>query len=442
VKIITIAGIGHKTPKEERAYYAYDTNLAKSFTLKKHNYTNMLPLLIDNFHENIIPIFTQNAKESQTIVLQDEFEKDFEDIFKPEYLIGDEKDFYSILSLINTLVSENDKYIIDLTHGFRHIPILATISIITHTLNDTSNIEHILFAKEIEAKKNYEIIDLKEYLELANMSYMLETFADNYTVSSKTVFIDEDFQELSDELRILSNHILSNSLQQIFASNAPERTINNIDKISQNKKIATFKNSLEKIKSHLGKIHELRNIDSHSRRLFEFSKLLNERGYLLNAITLLFEAIGFYCLESFKNINDDVKSHIEFCEKRFTLYEQTSQTRTFVKIFDKLNKLKNSYSYLYNPETVNWSKSQIKNTSPKPRTKINAIHEQIRDFLQSKKDIDSFRAFINEVETIRNNLAHGNYGKEIENAKGELSLKIKMYETFCVKDDILGKDKL
>jgi CRISPR-associated DxTHG motif protein len=439
MKIITVAGIGRKTPKEDRAYYEYDKNLAKIFTLKKHRYTNMLPLLIDNFHENIVPIFTQNAKESQIVVLKDEFGKDFEDIFKIEYLIHDEKDFYSILSLINTLTSENDKYIIDLTHGFRHIPILATISIITHTLNDTSNIEHILFAKEIEDKKRYEIIDLREYLQLANMSYMLETFADNYTVSSKIVFMDENFQELSDELRILSNRILSNSLQQIFACDTIERTIDNIDKISQNEKIATFKNSLEKIKSHLEKIRGLKNIDRHSRRLFEFSKLLNERGYLLNAITLLFEAIGFYCLESFKNINDKVKSHIEFCEarqneKRFSLYEQTSQTRAFVKMFDDFKG-----TYLYNPETVNWSENRLNRTSPKPRTKIDALHRQIADFLQSKDDIDGFRGFINSAETIRNNLAHGNYGKEIDNAKRKLSLMIKLYEAFCIRDDILRK---
>lgn len=440
MKIITVTGIGYKTPN--RAYYTYDKNLAKSFTLKKHNYTNMLPLLIDNFHENIIPIFTQSAKESQMAVLQDEFQKDFEDIFKDEYLIRDEKDFYSILSLINTLISEDDKYIIDLTHGFRHIPILATISIITHTLNDTSNIEHILFAKEIEAKKSYEIIDLKEYLELANMSYMLETFADNYTISSKTVFIDEDFQELSDELRILSNRILSNSLQQIFASDTLERTINNIDKISQNKKIATFKNSLTKIKSHLEKICELKNINRRSIRLFEFSKLLNERGYLLNAVTLLFEATGFYCLESFKNINNNIKSHIEFCEsrqdqKRFSLYEQTSQTRTFVKVFDNFQR-----PYLYNPETIDWSEKKLSNTSPKPRAKIDAIHKQIADFLQSKNDINGFREFINQAEAIRNNLAHGNYGNEIDNAKLQLSLMIKIYETFCIRDDILGKGRL
>jgi CRISPR-associated DxTHG motif protein len=440
MKIMTIAGIGHKTAQNERAYYRYDKNLAKDFSLKKDNYTNMLPLLIDNFGENIIPIFTQNAKESQMLVLQDEFQKEFEHIFKDEYLICDEKDFYSILSRINSLISEGDKYIIDLTHGFRHIPILATISIITHTLNDTSNIKHILFAKEIEAKKEYEIIDLKEYLELANMSYMLETFENNYTVSSKIIFTDENFQELGDELRILSNHILSNSLQHIFSSNAIENTIGKMDKISQNDKIATFKNSLAKIKSHLEKICELKNIERHSSRLFEFSKLLNERGYLLNAITLLFEAIGFYCLESFKHINETVKKHIEFCEvhkdnKRFSLYEQTSQSRAFVKTFNNFKG-----SYLYNPETVNLSERELKNISQKPRDKISAIHIQIANFLQSKDDINVFQEFIGTAETIRNNLAHGNHESKIENAKRELSQIIKQYENFCIKNDILGKE--
>lgn len=141
MRIITIAGVSPSQALENKAFYSYDENLAKDYSLKKHNYTNMLALLADNFSTNLVPIFTNEAKESQLAVLQDEFGDDRKELFNDEFLIRDVEDYYDILALINKVLSTDEEYIIDLTHGFRHIPILATIAIITHALSDAPNIK-------------------------------------------------------------------------------------------------------------------------------------------------------------------------------------------------------------------------------------------------------------------------------------------------------------
>ncbi|MDR0579380.1 MAG: TM1812 family CRISPR-associated protein [Campylobacteraceae bacterium] len=396
MKIVTILGKSNTNVK-----YQYDEQLQNKFQLKKSDYNNMLTLLIDNFDHEIIPIFTPEAKKVQIDVLKKEFGSDYSSIFNEKYLIEDDKNYYDILSLINDAIAENDEYIIDLTHGFRHIPILATISLITHNINNSSNIKHIFFAKEIKPRKEYEIIDLKEYLELANMSYMLASFANNYTVSKIADFADQSFADLKDNLEKLSNHLLSNSLKNI--SELLEETLRYINEILQNKKVLIFKHSLESIEKHVKELQALSKIEQTSKRLFEFSKLLYERGYLLNAITLLFEAIGCYCMESLIEIDTVVREYIKGFGRH---YDQVQKCRSIIAKFPKSGK--------------------------------EGVQEKINNFLQGK-NIESFQKFIEEAKNLRNNLAHGNHEEGIKDVKEKFFKLTNEYKKFCVDNDILAK---
>ena len=157
MKVVTILGIGRVKDKfEDRPIYKYDKKLEHLYTLKRQRYTNMLALLVDNFDpQDIIPIFTMDAKTSQAAVLKEEFQDEHMEIFNDKNFISNDKDFYKILRIINDAISDEDEYIIDLTHGFRHIPILATISLFSQSLNNTDKIKHIFFAKEMDPYKEY-----------------------------------------------------------------------------------------------------------------------------------------------------------------------------------------------------------------------------------------------------------------------------------------------
>ncbi|WP_306528727.1 CRISPR-associated DxTHG motif protein [Campylobacter sp.] len=411
MKIITILGLISKNEEIGIPIYRYDDKLKGSFSLKRERYINMFSLLIDNFGaQDIVPIFTQLAKKIQIGVLKEEFQNEYNEIFNDRNFIDGEKDFYKILGIINDATSDDDKYIIDLTHGFRHIPILATISLISKSLSNTEKIKHIFFAKEIEPKKEYEIIDLKEYLELANMSYVLETFNHNYTVSLVSKFKNKNFCNLVSRLSTISNHILSNSLKAL--NKDVDKILSDIDFILKNEQIETFKGSLEDIQRHIRELQEIGK-EKDSIKFYRMSRILNSKGYLLNAITLLFEAIGYYCAESFECFGDDIKAHINNFKnsRKFNAYDLTHESRTIVK---KMG-LRNG-AYL---------------------TSI-AVHDNIQKKLESIKTLGAFRDFIKDAEKLRNNLAHGNANERIEDSKQELSRLLDKYNSFCIQQNILG----
>lgn len=433
MKVVTILGIGRAKEKfEDRPIYRYDDKLGSFYSLKKQRYTNMLPLLIDNFGEqNIMPIFTKDAKDTNIEVLKKEFDIEYCEFFKDENFIDGDKDFYKILRIINDVTSDNEEYIIDLTHGFRHIPILATISLISQSLNNTDKIKHIFFAKEIKFQEDYEIIDLKEYLELANMSYMLETFDKNYTVSFVAAFKNEDFENLRGELTKFSNDILANSLKAL--ENRFDIVLQYIENIKKNEQIFTFKASLDKIKEH---IEDLKRISRKKdfQKLYEIAKVLNKKGYLLNAITLLFEGIGYYCVRGLENFDPKVEAYVkEFKNSKFfDSYILTNQSRTLVKT----KKDRNSYLFGIEKAQIHFGLSE-----KEVREYLGDIKNLICDKLERIPNIENFRNFIFDAEGLRNNLAHGNSSDEIENTKLKFKQLLDEYKKFCIDDDILDSNK-
>jgi crispr-associated protein dxthg motif len=432
MKVVTILGKGYVKEAEERPIYEYDEKLKNLYSLKKQRYTNMLPLLIDNFGaQEVIPIFTEEARDTQIKVLEKEFKTSHIEIFNDKNFISDDKDSYEILRIINDTTNEDNEYIIDLTHGFRHIPILATISLTSQSLSDTNKIKHIFFAKEIINQKEYKIIDLKEYLELANMSYMLETFDKNYTVSFVAAFENEDFENLRGELTKFSNDILSNSIKAL--ENRFDLVLQYIENIKKNEQIFTFRASLDKIKEHIENLKQISTKRDY-QKLYEMAKVLNKKGYLLNAITLLFEGIGYYCVSGLEKISPKVEDYVrEFKSSGFfDSYDLTNQSRNLVKISRKMK------SYLFGTEKA---QTHFGLSEKKAKEHLCDIKNLICDKLERIPNIEKFRDFIFDAEGLRNNLAHGNSSDEIENTKLNFKQLLDDYKKFCIDDDILGASK-
>ena len=429
MKVVTILGKGYVKEAEERPIYEYDEKLKNLYSLKKQRYTNMLPLLIDNFGtQEVIPIFTEEARDTQIKVLEKEFKTSHIEIFNDKNFIRGDTDFYEILRIINDTINEDNEYIIDLTHGFRHIPILATISLISQSLSDTNKIKHIFFAKEIINQKEYEIIDLKEYLELANMSYMLETFDKNYTVSFVAAFENEDFENLRGELTKFSNDILANSIKAL--ESRFDIVLQYIENIKKHEQIFTFKSSLDKIKDHIENLKQISKKRDY-QKLYEIAKVLNKKGYLLNAITLLFEGVGYYCVSGLEKISPKAEAYVrEFKNSGFfDSYNLTNQSRNLVKIGSDMK------SYLFGTEKA---QTHFGLSKKKAKEYLSDIKDLICNKLERIPNIEEFKNFIIAAEKLRNNLAHGNSSDEIENTKLNFKRLLEDYKKFCIEDDILG----
>jgi CRISPR-associated DxTHG motif protein len=444
--VITICGlIGGAFDKEQQKYLLKpqkaDYKNGSLATIKTGEYINMLPLLIESYPEyDVIALATKDAKSVQELVTQDEYQKkfSFQDIEENK-----ETEYSDYFKMVNKVLENYDKIVIDLSHGFRHLPLLALIALITQNLKYPDKIEHILFAQELEREKKYKIIDLIEYLDLANLSYMLSMFNQNYTISNQMTFSKDEYTELSKELKTFSEHFLANSLKPLIEGTVSKNIIKKLTTLKEDEKVNNFSDDIDKIIGHIKSIQQLKDEKNEWMKLYTLSKIMCDGGYMLNAITLLFEAIGFYCANSLSMISETTKKHITFFKtdiidkkepkSKYSTYALVNQSRNFVKLVSEF-----SGEYLYNPQTINWSEEDLKKKKPKPKDQLKAIQCEIETYLGSL-DIGDFQNFIREMETLRNNLAHGNSGESLTNAKEVYDKNLKNFKKFCINDNVLQK---
>ena len=518
-KKAVITGLGMiPVPKEGhvKAKYILSKTLSeefrKTFYLKRNSYVNMLPLLVENFQNYgvIRSVFTDSSKMAQEKVLVYEgldYDIEKNGIYISENVVDEnnleiEEAHYSyFLEKYNALIEEYDEVIIDLSHGFRHFPLLAIINVITQSIKNVDKIKHILYAKEIKRNSEYEIIDLIEYIDLAKLSFVLSSFNTNYTVGNDMSFNNADYIELTDGLRIVSTHILANSLKQLIgADTIITKTVSQLNTlIAKEKNIQAFQSDIDKIIEHLNKIQALENEPLYIQ-LFQLSKSMKERGYLLNAITLLNESIGIYCAELLKNLDSRVNKHIEdFMEQNGNLYEVAHQSKNIIKrerdfvgpfltmkkrriatstefpiLEEELQEVVHGLDYKIELETyepINSQKKKHLKEDQKRRLKIrehsifkkhdvkyreNGYKLIIKRVGQNREteasvkniiltalqrvDLKELSSLIVAIESLRNNLAHGNSSEQIENVQRNITVLTKQLNSI-INDVIWLKKK-
>ncbi len=413
--------------KEDMARYYYSDALGKKFPpLKQDVYINMLPLILENFdgYEKVC-VYTQTALKVQQALLEHhhiDFDIEKNGLFVSENSNDDKAQFGYILNTINQTMDAYERVIIDLTHGFRHVPILAMIDLIMQHIQNPHKIEAILFGKEITPQKEYEIIDLVEYLELATLSYMLSTFEQNYTVSSRFVFKNKRYNHIAKQLGLFSYHILSNSLKPLIEGELIEKLADELSALATETEIEHFNTYITDIIEHL---LEIRSLKEHEewQRFHALSRIMAHRGYLLNAITLLSEAVGLYCLSAIETFSDDIHEHIEIFRgyiaegrepaHRYSFYALTSQSKNIVK-----HRKDFKGSYLFKTKDFDPKRSIIE--------RLDAL------------GVEAFQTFIIEMDNFRNNMAHGNSSDVVLDVKERYHTMLASFERFCIEEDILN----
>lgn len=450
--VISICGlIGGRYDKEISNYVLNPSkadyfSTIESATLCTGEYINMLPLLVESYPTaTILALATKDAKTVQTKVLEymniSSNTVKFVDIVEHT-----ENEYNAYFAMVNELLDENQEIIIDLSHGFRHLPILTIIALIIQNIQFPEKIKHILFAQEIEQYKRYQIIDLLDYLELANFTTMLSMFNQNYTISNHLRFKNKLYAQIADQLKIFSDNFLANSLKTLIDGDAIRNILSNLEKLKNSNEMHHLKDFIDEITQHLKEIHALKDYDDY-RELYELSSMMAQRGYLLNAITLLFEAIGFYCAEALRTVSPEIQQHIDYFKQelmdkkkpksRFSSYTLANQSRNFVK-HSAFDDGKFQGDYLFNPETINWSENQLKKPN-KPKSKIDKIHTAIENYLSTKHNLQKFALFIQEMERLRNNLAHGNSSDSLDNVKDQYLKNRQLFELLILKQKCLHR---
>ena len=388
--IITILGKAGELDTHTKAKYYFEW---KKEVQKE--YFNTFPLLIENFSKSyeIVPIYTKDAQNANIKVLKKE-NLEFNS-FNSNCLIHDDKDFKNIFKIINETIASYQEVIVDVSHGFRHLPILMIVDLIIQNFQDTQKIKKILFAKEIQAFKEYEIIDLKEYLELANISFVLTTFEKNYTVASHIKSVK--YSKLLKELNDFSNDLMALNIGNLLKTS--KELIEELDKIDD----ISIKTQAETLKLVIQQLTDFKN---KKRYLvyYQLSKNLFEKEYMLLSLALLYESIRMYIKSYIKNKYIDLVEDIEL-QLNYDLYKIGS--------------------FFKNLSWRNYSQFQNQN-----KTNLNIIES---DYI---KLANSYPKHLNQlysdIDKKRNNLAHANSNGKFEDIKKSIKELIINYEKLAI----------
>ena len=397
----------------------------KGIEAKKYN---MLEFMIDEYGDKyeIIPLFTKEAKNAQKSVFEKAGKPEYVKIFKHPLAKeidseNIENSYDVILKKIDEILdffSDEDEIIIDITHGFRHLPILMIIDAIIHKLKDPSKIKKIYFAKELERNRKYEIVDITEYLELTLFVIMINLFLDNFTIADNFKFNIKEFEDVKNELQKFREHILSNSIKSLIDKNG---IIDNIIKelnelIKNKKKVEVFKDKIEQIESFLSEFKEnYKQIPVYLAH-FETAKILFEKKYLLNAVTFLIESQSLLAKNIIEKVDNKVKNNFYEAQKRNKDYYILHTAKSFFAFSDNLGKFKSNYF-----EKDNNKKIYLINKKN---------YDQLKQKCKSVIDVDEFREILKKTNNIRNTLAHINMKKTHLDIEKDMKKVIEKYEKF------------
>ena len=405
--VVTVLGLS----KFEAIYSSDISNIV----LKNKNYHNMFELLCENISDEykIVPFYTKEAFKSQ----KNFFDKYKDKITLCDECLIDENNFKDILKYFDNIINQFDKVIIDVTNGLRHIPILVTIDMIMQNIKQPDKIENIIFGKMEEDSRItkekysvYKIIDIKEYLELANLSFVITNFQDNYTISKHIKIKSEKYQILVDKMDKFSSDIMSLSIENLLVNSAIKlkKAITDIT----DDKDTILLNELEALYTHIDTIFTKQ--EHRYITYYELAKVLKEKGYLIHSLALIFEAIGFYLKTNFKTYDKSLEEFINRKESdiksnsKLDYYKLIDGCRSF--LFFNIDKNKNKF--------------------------FNKNHIQIIYDKLNVENIEDFKKFASRVKKLRNNLLHANSGNILNNTQKDIDKVLSDFEKYCINNHI------
>lgn len=424
--VITILGMsGVKQNKvADKCLYTIDGKTIENY--------NIFPALIKKYSPEykIEPLYTKEAKQAQEIVLEAEGIKNI--VFDDQRgLLDDVNDFEAVFSTIDKIMTKYDEVIVDVSHGFRHLPILMIIDVIIRGLGNSSKISKILFAKEIDQFKEYEVIDLKQYVDLASFAFVVTNFKDNFTISNHIDISAPKLQGLIKAMKEFSGDILSLSLESLV-SKSSEGLIKEIDCAIKEFGTSAFTRDLEALKSLISKSFAVKGKKRY-QSYYDISKALFERGYYSNSLAILNEGVGLYVKSMAKQIFGD---EIIAIEAKIEKYVKSMAEQKVNAIKDKI-KEKKPHRY-YNFYTLSSAfknmvihENRFKTELGFDGTQAQRLSDSIKQDMDNEK-FEEFQMFIRNLTDTRNDLLHANSTGNISDYKNKIDGFLKSYEKFCV----------
>ena len=365
----------------------YDASI---FQKKRKSYKNSTHFLLENFDKKFVFIGTKCAIDFQKEILSEEIkDKDI------EYREIKDNDLDDIFEVIYALLEDKDDVLLDITHGFRHQPIMAIFASTLSQFLERKKLK-IIFAKEVEQYKTYQYIYLDEYIEITHISLLLTGFIRtlNFIPTKSMKFLKHKVFEN------FSTSLLSNDL--VGVEKNYKELMKELDLLLKNQELKHLFNLFEQVKEELLPLEGFDTLKSYEKYL-ALAKLTIEKNYLIVSLAYIFESFREYCSLRFKGVSKSIKFR-----NSYDINTSVMDTIGNFRRAGKMNKLQKKYPNIYKDNKSNFKRVSI---------------------------------IYAKVQSLRNDLAHINKIKDFKDIKLMLHQIIFMIEQFY-KDDVLKDIKV
>lgn len=310
-------------------------------------------------------------------------------------------------------------------------------------LNIDTNIKETLKRMELKQDKILNLLNSGESLidsdtlllensEIENFKLNLKLFNSNFIIYSSS-HINSQIEEIYLNLNDIAEYIKANSFT-IFKKEPLllEHSILILNNI--------LAQDLETNKVLKETISLLKEIETYSKMAqfqsyYNYSKMVLDRGLLLNAITLLNEAISTYLIDATISLSKDILIYVKRTSDRNNnhtrLYGQAKDF--FINNFSKLENSNNNTPFFPHHSII---KEQDKIIKEK--------FKNIQNSLKNRGYTGLFEQYANityKTKVIRNSLAHGNMDINFRDLANEIKELSEDFKYLSIDKNILKRDK-
>ncbi|WP_104761743.1 TM1812 family CRISPR-associated protein [Helicobacter cetorum] len=437
--IITVLGVTTNTATYKRKNSDDIPNIRSMFHYFLQEYVeeyDIIPISTPKAKEKYINKKDDLTEESKKLEGVDEY--DIKSAFKKCKEIPEEKDidFSELFKIIDDTIfkSNYEKVIIDVSQGYRYIPMLMFVDLIVQRLQHTQKKIEIesIFATKQSDEHTYEIIDLKDYLDIANIMFVVSSFKHNFTTSN--IEVSSKYSGFINSLREISNDLLSlniNHLTKQDGQGSANKLLKNIQKLQEELEKETQNKEhflINPLKDLAEFVKGLINFEGkkYYQTYFELSDMFYERDYLINSIALLCESARYFIKTQLKRECPELRNKFQTIEhsnriKPYDILDFFKQLSRFKK--ERINRRWEYTQELFVPLEKIDSNNKIK--------KLSLINESEYQILQEKCQIEKIcevSKLSDEIDDLRNQLVHINPNNDFDEIKKQISEKIEKYK--------------
>lgn len=365
--------------------------------LKEGKFHNSLEVVLSSFPDAThYFLATKDAYGFQENLLKEIDSPHLLKFSKSQWLVLKDEDLdapmQEVLNLLKKLKNDEKKIVLDVTHGFRHQPILGSFATLLGQVVYGKKV-HLLFAK---GAGNYTYILLDSYLDLGMLSWVLSSFSQTLTVPKLTIKTP-----LVDALSLFCEQLHANVLSSLLEEAFPQavEALNMARNNPAYTSLAALFDDVEKLLErfeHVKKSHK-----SNYSRYGVIAKIMHDKSYLLIAFTYLHESARWY-LEAVFKANDLL------LDNEINHYDLTTAIYNFIrnKVFDK-----------------------------------KLFKDKARQYVEHyRKNITKIVALMEEIRKVRNEIAHINNSYKFETIDGKFNKLHDQLHALCVDEDILDAE--